>query len=69
MKKEMNSTIKSSIFSVDRNFINIKQLIKILSLLRQLASKESCLIKKRKRDNVTISCHSFSQMISIMKNQ
>jgi hypothetical protein len=50
MKKEMNSTIKSSIFSVDRNFINIKTtnqdsfVIKTISVERILSNQ-----KKRKR--------------------
>jgi predicted metal-dependent hydrolase len=49
MKKEMNSTIKSLIFNVDRNFTNIKTVSQDSVVTKQLASKESCLINKEKR--------------------
>jgi hypothetical protein len=57
MKREMKfSMIKqTSIFSVERNNINIKTTSQDCLDIRQLASKESCLITIRKEDSVTIS--------------
>jgi hypothetical protein len=55
MKKEMNSTIKLSIFSVDRNFINIKTVsqdsfvTKIISVERILSNQKRERIVSRSR--------------------
>jgi uncharacterized protein YlxP (DUF503 family) len=68
MKKKMKLMIKSSIFSVDRNFIKIKTVSQD-SFVSKTTSVERILSNlKKRRDNVTISCHSLSQMISVKKN-
>jgi hypothetical protein len=55
MKKEMNSTIKSSIFSVDRNFINIKTASQD-SLVTKTISVERILSNQKRREIVSRSC-------------
>jgi hypothetical protein len=49
MKKEMNSTIKLSTFSVDRNFINIK-IINQDSFVIKTINVEKILFNKKKRE-------------------
>ncbi len=68
MKKEMNSTIKSSIFNVDRNFINIKTVSQDSFVIKTINVERILSNQKRREDSVTISCHSFNQMISVMKS-
>jgi hypothetical protein len=68
MKKEMKSIAKTSIFSVDRNFIIIKAANQDC-FVTKTTSVERILSNQKKRENsVTISCHSSDQMIDIKKN-
>jgi hypothetical protein len=65
MKKEMLSIVNFSIFSVDRNFINIES-IKQTSFVTKTINVERILFnQKLRRNNVTISCQSSDQMIKI----
>jgi hypothetical protein len=68
MKKEMNSTIKFSIFSVDRNFLNIKTVSQDSFVTKTISVERILSNQKEEESSVTISCHSFSQMISIRKS-
>jgi hypothetical protein len=70
MKIEMKFSIikQTSILNVERNYTNVKTIsqdcfvTKITSVERILSNQ------KQKESSVTISCHSFSQKISIKKN-
>jgi hypothetical protein len=68
MKKEMNSTIKLSIFSVDRNFINIKTADQDSFVTKTTSVERILSNQKREEDSVTISCHSLSQTSSISES-
>jgi hypothetical protein len=68
IKKEMNSTIKLSIFNVDRNFINIKTISQDSFVTKTISVERILSNQKREKDSVTISCHSLSQMSSINEN-
>jgi hypothetical protein len=69
MKIEMKFSIikQTSIFSVERNNINIKTANQDCLVIKTI-SERILFNQKKRRDNVTISCHSLSQMISIKKN-
>jgi hypothetical protein len=63
------SVIKqTSIFSVERDNINVKTASQDCSVTRATSAGRILSNQKRREDSVTISCHSFSQMISIKKN-
>ncbi len=68
MKKEMKSMIKTSIFNVDRNFINIKAANQDCFVIKTISVERILFNQKKKENNVTISCHSSDQMIDIKKN-
>ncbi len=68
MKKKMKSIVKTSIFSVDRNFINIKAVNQDCFVIKTINVERILFNQKKKENNVTISCHSSNQMISIKKN-
>jgi hypothetical protein len=68
MKKEMKSIVKTSIFNVDRNFTNIKAVNQDCFVTKTISAERILFNQKREKDNVTISCHSSSQMINIKKN-
>jgi hypothetical protein len=68
MKKEMNSTIKFSIFNVDRNFTNIKTASQGSFVIKTTSVERTLSNQKRREDSVTISCHSLSQMSSISES-
>jgi hypothetical protein len=63
MKKEMKTKFKSSIFSVDRNIINIKTINQDSFVTKTISVERILINQNRKKDNVTISCQSSSQMI------
>ncbi len=63
MKKEMKTKLKSSIFSVDRNIINIKTANQDSFVIKTTSVERILINENRRKDNVTISCQSFSQMI------
>jgi hydroxymethylpyrimidine pyrophosphatase-like HAD family hydrolase len=66
--KKRKKMIKSSTFSVDRNFINIKTASQDCFVTKATSVERILSNQKKKKDSVTISCHSLSQMISIKKN-
>jgi hypothetical protein len=70
MKIEMKFSIikQTSIFSVERNNINVKTTSQDCSVIRAISVERTLSNQKRREDSVTISCHSFSQMISIKKS-
>jgi hypothetical protein len=68
MKKEMKSMIKTSIFSVDRNLINIKAASQDCLVIKTINVERILFNQKKKKSSVTISCHSSDQMIDIKKN-
>jgi hypothetical protein len=68
MKNKMKLMIKSSIFSVDRNFIKIKAVSQSSFVIKTTDVERILFNQKKKEDNVTISCHLLSQMISIKKS-
>ncbi len=63
MKKKMKTKVKSSIFSVDRNIINIKAVNQDSFVIKTTSVEKILINQKLKRDNVTILCQSFNQMI------
>jgi hypothetical protein len=63
MKKEMKTELKSSIFSVDRNIIKIRAASQDSFVIKTTSVERILTNQNRERDNVTISCQSFSQMI------
>jgi hypothetical protein len=63
MKQEMKTKIKTSIFSVDRNIINIKTINQDSFVTKTINVEKILINQKSKKNNVTISCQSFSQMI------
>jgi hypothetical protein len=63
MKKEMKAEFKSSIFSVDRNIINIKAVNQDSFVTKTINVERILINQNRRRDNVTISCQSLNQMI------
>jgi hypothetical protein len=69
MKKEMKFRItkQTSIFSVERNNINTKTINQDCLVTKTISVERILTNQKRKRNNVTISCQSFSQMIKIKK--
>jgi hypothetical protein len=68
MKKETNSTIKLSIVNVDRNFINIKTVNQDSFVIKTISVERILFNQKKRKNSVTISCHSLSQMSSINEN-
>jgi hypothetical protein len=69
MKKEMKFSItkQTSIFSVERNNINTKTTSQDCFVTKTISVERILSNQNWKRDNVTISCQSSSQMISIKK--
>jgi hypothetical protein len=65
MKKKMNSCIKSSISSVDRNIINSKTIKQDSFVIKTISVKRILSNQKLRKSSVTISCQSISQMIRI----
>jgi hypothetical protein len=63
MKKEMKTELKSSIFNVDRDIINIKTASQDSFVIKTISVERILTNQNRKRDSVTISCQSHSQMI------
>ncbi len=63
MKKEMKTEFKSSIFSVDRNITNIKAASQDSFVTKTTSVERILTNQKSKKNSVTISCQSFSQMI------
>jgi hypothetical protein len=63
MKKKMKTKLKSSIFSVDRNITIIKTASQDSFVIKTTSVERILTIQNRKKDNVTISCQSFNQMI------
>ncbi len=59
---------QTSILNVERNNINVKTASQDCFVTKAISVERILSNQKRKRDSVTISCHSFSQMISIKKN-
>jgi hypothetical protein len=57
-----------STLSVERNNTNVKTVNQDCFVIRAISVERILFNQKRERDNVTISCHSFSQMINIKKN-
>ncbi len=70
MKMKMKFSIikQTSILSVERNNINVKTVSEDCFVTRATSVERTLSNQKRRRDSVTISCHSLSQMISIKKN-
>jgi hypothetical protein len=69
MKKEMKFDIikQTSISSVERNNINTKTTSQDCFVTKTTSVERILFNQNRKRDNVTISCQSFSEMIRIEK--
>jgi hypothetical protein len=73
IKKEMktNTINRTSIvfkdLSVDRNIININTVRQDSSLIKTINVETTLFNEKQNRNNVTISCQLFSQMISIKR--
>jgi hypothetical protein len=70
MKIEMKFSIikQTSTLSVERNYTNVKTVSQDCFVIRATSVERILSNQKEKRDSVTISCHSFSQKISIKKN-
>jgi hypothetical protein len=70
MKIKMKFSIikQISILNVERNNINIKTANQDCLVTKTISVETILFNQKREKNNVTISCHSFSQMISIKKN-
>jgi hypothetical protein len=60
MKKKMKTEFKSSIFSVDRNIINIKTANQDSFVTKTTSVERILTNQNRKKNSVTISCQSFS---------
>jgi hypothetical protein len=71
MKIKMKFSIikQTSTFNVERNYINVKTVSQDCFITKATSVERILLNQKEKRNNVTISCHSLSQKISIKKNQ
>ncbi len=63
MKKKMKTEFKSSIFSFDRNIINIKTASQDSFVTKTISVERILTNQNRRESNVTISCQSSSQMI------
>jgi hypothetical protein len=63
MKKEMKTKLKFSIFSVDRNITKIRAISQDSFVIKTTNVERILTNQNRRRDNVTISCQSFNQMI------
>jgi hypothetical protein len=59
---------QTSILNVERNNINVKTASQDCFVTKAISVERILFNQKRRKNNVTISCHSFSQMISIKKN-
>jgi hypothetical protein len=59
---------QTSIFNVERNNTNVKTTSQDCFVTRAISVERILFNQKREENNVTISCHSFSQMINIKKN-
>jgi hypothetical protein len=70
MKIEMKFSVikQTSILSVERNNINVKTVNQDCFVIRAISVERILSNQKRRKNSVTISCHSFNQMISIKKN-
>jgi hypothetical protein len=70
MKIKMKFSIikQTSIFSVEQNNINIKTINQDCFIIKTINVETILSNQKKRKNSVTISCHSFSQMINIKKN-
>jgi hypothetical protein len=70
MKIEMKFSIikQISTFNVERNNINVKTTSQDCLVIKKISVERILFNQKKKKDNVTISCHSLSQKISIKKS-
>jgi predicted metal-dependent hydrolase len=68
IKMKFNIIKQTSILNVERNNINIKTINQDCFVIKTISVETILFNQKREEDNVTISCHSFSQMISIKKS-
>jgi hypothetical protein len=60
MKKEMKSKVKTSIFNVDRNIINIKAVNQDFFVIKSIKVERILINHKLRKNNVMISCQSFN---------
>jgi hypothetical protein len=69
MKKEMKVSIikQTSIFNIERNNINAKTINQDCLVIKTISVERILFNQNWKKNNVTISCQSFSQMIKIKK--
>jgi hypothetical protein len=69
MKKEMKFSIikKTSISNVEQNTINTKTINQDCFVIKTISVERILFNQNLKKDNVTISCQSFNQMIKIKK--
>jgi uncharacterized protein YlxP (DUF503 family) len=70
MKIKMKFSIikQTSIFNIERNNINIKTINQDYFVIKVISVEKILFNQKRRKNNVTISCHSVNQMINIKKN-
>jgi hypothetical protein len=70
MKIEMKFSItkQTSTLSVERNNTNVKTVSQDCLVIRATSVERILSNQKKRKSSVTISCHSFSQMISIKKS-
>jgi hypothetical protein len=71
MKIKMKFSIikQTSILSVERNYTNVKTVSQDCFVTKITSVERILFNQKQKENNVTISCHSLSQKISIKKNE
>jgi hypothetical protein len=68
IKMKFNIIKQTSTLSVERNNINIKTISQDCFVTKTISVETILSNQKRRRNSVTISCHSFSQMINIKKS-
>jgi hypothetical protein len=68
IKMKFNIIKQISIFNVERNYINVKTTNQDCLVIKIINVEKILFNQKKRRNSVTISCHLFSQMISIKKN-